>query len=1136
MFSKIRWKGLRMKIITWSFVPTIIILFAVALVIFIAFRQVTERLALERDAAVTYVSASQLTTKLEEYTDRLAALAHTPDIYQGNPTNREDALEQARNRLVVFDAGVLLLDTYGVVVATEPKRPEILGQNWSDHPYYRTIMRSQISGSSSKVFFSDIVSDGPGGTDAIVVAISVVGEQGEFQGILAGMFRVGPDVSNAFYGEIIKLHIMKTGSIYLVDSKGLIIYHSNEEHIGENFSSQAIVQQVLNGEAGAVRSRDLQGKDIVAGFAPVLGTSWGCITEEQWTALIRESQGYQKFLLFLLILGVIVPVIVVNIGVQKITHPITELISATQNLADGNFDHTIAVHTGDEIDDLAQQFNRMSVQLQESYTRLEQRLIERMQAEDALRESEEKYRRIFETMEEGYLLADMDGKVLSANPAAAALLKYNRASELLTKNMTYDFYANAMEREKLKDILSKQHSVKGYQIRFKRKDAHIIIADCNIHILPDNQKTPIAIEGTFRDITERKQTEEALRLERDFSMTVIQRSPAFFVAITAEGKVKMMNQAMLNALGYHEDEVIGQQYLPLFVPEREHDMLSGVFERLVGGETTLDENHVLTKSGQEILAEWYGTPIFNEARKLEYFFGIGIDITERKQAEEELRKYREHLEELVRERTTELVSANRNLRQARETAENANRAKSEFLANMSHELRTPLNSIMGYVQIFKRHPQLHSISDMEEGVRIIQQSSEHLLLLINDILDLSRIEAHRLELSPIRVHVQRFLESILSIMQMKARQKGLLLRYEHPTPLPQSVFVDEKRLRQILLNLLGNAIKFTEEGEVTLEVTKVPEVEKDELKSQICTLKFKIQDTGIGIAPDLLERIFLPFEQASDPHQHHEGTGLGLAISFELVRAMGGQLQVCSEPGTGSSFWFEIPLPVLVEQKLPAEVPERKIVGYLGTRRSILIVDDDPDNRAVLRNVLSPLGFIIEEAENGQQAIERVSDSAPDLILMDMRMPVMDGFAATRHIRQMPEPLCYTCILAVSAHVFESEKQQMIQAGCHDALVKPIDYSKLFVSLKNCLQLEWEYADGSATAKEEETLIPPHQEELERLYDLAQNGFFDDITARLDALEAGESRYQPFIQQIRTFVDSYQDALLVRFLRRYLDE
>ena len=1025
MLSTIRWRGLRMKIIAWSFVPTIIILFAVALVIFIAFRQVTERLALERDAAVTYVSASQLTTKLEEYTDRLAALAHTPDIYQENPATRKVALERARNRLVVFDAGVLLLDTYGVVVATEPKRPEILGQNWSDRPYYRAIMRSQIPGSSSRLFFSNIVDDGPGGVDVIVVARSLVGEQGEFQGILAGMFRVGTSASNAFYGEIIKLHIMKTGAIYLVDREGRVIYHSNEEHIGEDLSRQNIVQRVLNGEAGAVRTRNLQGDDIVAGFAPVLGTSWGCITEERWTALIRESQGYQKFLLFLLILGGIVPVIVVNIGVQKITHPVTDLINATQNLAGGNFDHIITVHTGDEINDLAQQFNRMSVQLQESYSRLEQRLMERMRAEEALRESEEKYRRIFETMEEGYLLADMDGKILSASPAAAALLKYDHASELLTKNMTSDFYANSIEREKLKDILSKQHSVKGHQIRFKRKDDQVIIADCNIHLLLDEQETPIAIEGTFRDITERKQTEE------------------------------------------------------------------------------------------------------------------------------ELRKYREHLEELVKERTSELEAVNRDLRRARETAETANHAKSEFLANMSHELRTPLNSIMGYVQILNRHPQLQNFPEMIDGVRIIQQSSEHLLLLITDILDLSRIEAHRLELSPAQVHLERFLEGILSIIQMKARQKDLILRYERPMPLPQRVTVDEKHLRQVLLNLLGNAIKFTEKGEVTLEVTQVPEVaevaevEEGNFQPQTSNFRFKISDTGVGIAPDLLERIFLPFEQVNSPSLHHEGTGLGLAISFELVRAMGGQLQVSSEPGKGSIFWFEIPLPVLVDQKLPLEAPERKIVGYHGTRRTILVVDDDPGNRSVLRNVLSSLDFVIEEAENGQQAIERASDIAPDLILMDMRMPVMDGFAATRHIRRMPEPLGNVCILAVSAHVFESEKEQMIRAGCHDVLVKPIDYRKLFALLKNCLQLEWQYAEsedmvspfssGSKSSEKEERVIPPPRNELEYLYELAQNGFLDDITARLDTLEEGETHYQAFIQQVRTFVGAYQDTLLVQFLGQYLE-
>jgi CheY-like chemotaxis protein len=211
-----------------------------------------------------------------------------------------------------------------------------------------------------------------------------------------------------------------------------------------------------------------------------------------------------------------------------------------------------------------------------------------------------------------------------------------------------------------------------------------------------------------------------------------------------------------------------------------------------------------------------------------------------------------------------------------------------------------------------------------------------------------------------------------------------------------------------------------------------------------------------------------------------------------------------------------------------------------------LIVDDNPANRSVLRDALSPLGFVVEEAENGQEAIERVTTLSPNLIFMDMRMPVMDGFEATRHIRQMPAPLCHVCILAVSAHVFESEKQEMLRAGCHDVLMKPVHHDELFELVKHCLQLEWQYADTDDTGKapldvsghigDGESIIPPPQAELKHLYELAQNGFLDDINARLDNLEASETDYQPFIQQVRTFVGAYQDALLVQFLRQYLDE
>ncbi len=376
MQSRARWGGLRTKIIAWSFVPTAIILFVVALVTFYAYQRGTEDLAIQRDQELTRLSAGQLVTELTEYVDLLTALARTSDIYQNDPAAQRDALKKASNRLAVFDAGVLILDTFGTVVAAEPERPEVLEQDWSDHTYYREILRSQILSLAQPVL-SDVVPDGPNGMEVIVVAVPITGEQGELLGVIAGMFHVGPSAVSAFYGDIVKLRIAESGSTYLVDGNGRVIYHSDAGHIGEDFAEQTVVRRVLNGQVGAIRTRDLDGHDIVAGFAPVPGTPWGLVTEERWAVLASSSRGYRQFLVLLLAIGVVVPALVATVGVRRITEPIVELITAAQEVARGNFGRTITARTGDEVEELAKQFNLMSSQLQESYAHLEQRVADR---------------------------------------------------------------------------------------------------------------------------------------------------------------------------------------------------------------------------------------------------------------------------------------------------------------------------------------------------------------------------------------------------------------------------------------------------------------------------------------------------------------------------------------------------------------------------------------------------------------------------------------------------------------------------------------------------------------------------------------------------------------------------------------
>ncbi len=367
MLLGIRWGSLYTKIIAWAFVPTFLILLTVALVTFYAYEQVTENLVIVRDQELVRLAAGQLAAEMDEYTRFLTIVART----LSNTSRQQFTLQQARNRLVIFDGGVVLLDNFGHITATYPERPDLVGANWSNRHFFQQIART------GRPIFSDIILNDPQKTSVVALAVPVFGSQGEFLGVLAGMFRLGANNVSAFYGSIVKLRIGEEGTVYLVDSNGRVIYHSDVNIIGSDFAAQPLVAEAMAGKAGAVRTRDSAGSDIVAGYAPVPGTSWSLITEESWTVLTGLSQPYRVLLLALLTLGVIIPALVVSRGVRRLTRPIEELTEAAQQVARGNFDQTINAPTGDEIEELAEQFNLMSAHLRQSYATLEQRVTDR---------------------------------------------------------------------------------------------------------------------------------------------------------------------------------------------------------------------------------------------------------------------------------------------------------------------------------------------------------------------------------------------------------------------------------------------------------------------------------------------------------------------------------------------------------------------------------------------------------------------------------------------------------------------------------------------------------------------------------------------------------------------------------------